>query len=42
MKHPTIEQVAGFLAIATDEEITDVMRLAWPEEPLTDTKETHR
>ncbi|WP_342660748.1 hypothetical protein Rruber_01223 [Rhodococcus ruber] len=39
MKHPTIEQVAAFLSVATDEEIHKVLHLAWPDHPLTDTKE---
>jgi len=41
MTHPSIDQVAAFLAVATDEEIHEVLELAWPDKPLTDTKDIH-
>lgn len=39
---PTIEQVAAFLAVATDDEIDTVLRLAWPDKPITDTEDNQR
>lgn len=35
----TLEQVAAWLALATDDELTQALNLAWPDEPLTDIQE---
>ncbi|UYP19772.1 hypothetical protein OED52_04230 [Rhodococcus sp. Z13] len=41
MNPPTLEQVAEWLALATDDEIHHVLELAWPDQPDHDTKDTH-